>query len=268
MPASPSASLIDGIKGTKSKPKSKKPASVVTDDAIVAQSYTVENLTQEEAFALVKELTEAVDQNYFRLGGVLAAIQGNEWWRDTEHDTFKAFIEGQFGIHYRKAMYLIGIYTSVVDSGVAFDEFDGIGWSKIKEIAAVVTMDNVKDWVAKAKTMTVLQLRDAVQKAMTGTLDKSDDEPTDAVTTITFKVHTDQKETIQKAVEKAMKEAATDYKGVALEAICMNYLSGEKVKAGPKPKTLLDLMQEAGDPVKVLEAFEKAYPNVNLTAEV
>lgn len=236
------------------------------DDLIITTSNEIENLDREEAFELIPELHDSVDFAYFRLGGVLSVVQGKEaWWKDEGYDNFRQFIEGKFGLQYRKAMYLISIYGALVESGVKWESLGGIGWSKAKEIAAILTPSNVDEWVEKAQNATVLQLKEMVKKAQLGTLDKTDTTPdTGDVTTFTVKVHPDQKENINLAIEKAMKEANTEHKGVALEAIGLNYLSGAKVS---KPKSLEEVIK-GYTYEEVLTAFTKVWPEIDLTVHV
>lgn len=253
------------------KKTAKKKASgkevVKQDDAIADSSTALENMGKEEAFELIPTLTNTVDYSYFRLGGVLAVVQSNdEWFKDEGFDTFRDFIESKFGLQYRKAMYLIGIYTNIVEAGVPYQKFDGIGWTKIKEIAGVVTPDNVDEWVDRAKTMSTLALNAYVKKYLQGTLKKSDEKPGTGPTQYTVKVHPDQKATIEQAVEKAMKEANTEFKGVALEAVCMNYLSGAKV-GKTKGTNLQALMNEAGYE-SVLNLVGELWPELDIKVVV
>lgn len=258
-----------GKASTKPKKGKAAPAPEVekAPDLIIATAQEIENLSKEEAYEQIPTLTDSVDFSYFRLGGVLAVIQGKEsWWKDDGYETFRAFIEDRFGLHYRKAMYLIGIYGALVESGVEWEKLSGIGWSKVKEIADIITVENVDEWVEKAKSMTVLQLQEAGKAAKTGSLLKSDETPgaTTGVTTLTFKVHPDQKETITSAVEKAKKEADTEFPGVALEAICLNYLSGAKVA---KPKSLKAIIK-GYTYEEVLQAFAEVFPDIDVSVNI
>ena len=266
---SPSAALMGKSKGKNAAQKAAgkgKKAVAALDDLIEAQSAAVENLTKDEAYLLVPDLTNTVDQSYFKLGGVLAVIQRHEWWRDDGFDNFKGLIESRFGIQYRKAMYLIGIYEALVESGVPYEAFGNIGWTKIKEIAGIVTAENVAEWVERAQLHTTLQLADLVKQANSGTLTKTDETPAEStgVTTFNVKVHVDQKATIEKAVTKAMKEAGTEYKGVALESICLNYLSGAKVG---KPLSLEGTLKKHTYE-EVLDAFGKVFPSIDIVVKV
>lgn len=236
-------------------------------DIIVQTAKEISSLDKETALEIVPSLIDSVDFSYFKLGGVLSAIQDNGWW-EGESDSFKVFIQDNFGLHYRKAMYLINIYDKLVEADIPWAKVSGIGWTKLKELADILTVDNVDEWVELAKSMTTLNLQAAVKAAKAGELnaDGTTDPDSSGVSTITFKVHPDQKETINQAVESAMEEAETEFKGVALEAICMNYLAGGSTKKTPVPS--LTALMEGKDALEVLEAFEVVFPNVNITVEL
>ena len=53
-----------------------------TEDVLNAMSTEIENITKEDAFALVPELIDSVGVSYFKLGGLLSVIQENQWWVD------------------------------------------------------------------------------------------------------------------------------------------------------------------------------------------
>jgi len=252
------------------KKKVKKPAAAAVAlpvDALVQLAHEVENLTREQAFAAVQPLIDTVDYSYVRLGGVLAVIRDHEWWRDAKCESFKELLEKQFGMRYRKGAYLIQIYEDLINSGVEWDQVKSLGWTKLKEISPVLTKDNTAEWVDKAHGLTVLQLHDVVGKfteqALVASGTKLEDVQT-TTTTITFKVHVDQKETIRLAVEKARKEANTEYDAVALEAICINYLAGGKVT---KPKSLKALL-EKHNPEEILHTIGEIWPDIEIEAKI
>lgn len=236
-------------------------------DLIVETVSEIEGMTKEDAFLMVPILIESVDFSYFKLGGILSAIQDNDWWID-EASSFKEFIPEQFGLHYRKAMYLIKIYDGLVEAEIPWSKVSGLGWTKLKELADILTQANVDEWVEKAHNLSVLQLIAAVKAFNTGGLltDGTIDPDTSGVATITFKVHPDQKETIKQAIEQALEESDTEFKGVALEAICLNYLAGGSTKV-PKSLSLSGTMEKY-TVEQVLDAFEVVFPEVPLTAEL
>lgn len=233
-------------------------------DLIVNTAHEVENLKPEKAFLLVPKLLDNIDHGYFRLGGVLAAIQAQGWYQDKGHETFRAFVEAECGIQYRKAMYLIQIYNGLVEAGIPWAKVSHLGWTKLKELANILSPENVDDWVALAENVTVLQLQDHIREATKGESagDSPEVEATESKTsTMTFKVHEDQRVTIEEALAKAKHETGTEHNAVALEAICIDFLgSTSKLKAIPSLKELM-----AGRTVEeVLEIFGEVFPDVSM----
>jgi len=240
-------------------------------DLIVETVSEIESMTKEEAFLIVPSLLENVDFSYFKLGGVLSAIQENGWW-EGHTDNFKEFIPETFGLHWRKGYYLIRIYDRLVEADIPWAKVSDLGWTKLKELADILTNENVDEWVAKANTLSVLQLIAAVKAfkelGKTGlSTDGTTAPDSSGVSTITFTVHPDQKETIKQAIDQALDESDTEFKGVALEAICLNYLAGGSTKAAAKPLSLSGTMEKytVG---QVLDAFEVVFPETNITAEL
>lgn len=230
-------------------------------DVIEDTVAEIENLSKDAAFASIGKLNDSSNFNNFRLGGVLSSIQKNQWWQEQGHESFKSCIEDAYGMEYRKAMYLMGIYNNLVESEVPWSKVSDIGWTKLKELAAILTKENVDEWVEIAKDHTAIQLQARVREAKKGTLASSGSEPTSSdITTFSVKVHGDQKETIKDAVDKAKAEAETEFDGVALEAICISYLSGGKVAKVPSFKEAMATME----PEEVLQTFSAIWPDIDL----
>lgn len=249
--------------------KTGKSAPVEEQDVFEVVSEACENLDKDEAFARVEYLLNGMYFDYFQLGGVLNLIQENEWFREEGYQNFNEFIDDRYGLHYRKARYLIKIYVGLVESGVPWDKVKHLGWTKLKELVDILTVENVDSYAAKADSMTVLQIRQWVanlSKNKSGDGDEDSVVDPEAVSSLTFKVHNDQKETIRQAVDHARKHLGTQFDGVALEAICMNYLSGGTVK--PAASTTLREVLSKTDPRKIVEVFNEIYPEMLITLEI
>ena len=244
----------------------------VEDDLIVNVAHQVENLKEEKAFKLVPQLLDSIDKDYFMLGGVLSSIQAQGWYMDKSYENFRAYVETECGIQYRKAMYLISIYNGLVNSGVSWSKVSDLGWTKLKELAGILSPENVDEWVGYAKDMTTLQLQEYIKQKSANAVAGGDapttqtaakvDEIKKSVTTMTFKVHPDQKETVKAALDKAKHETGTTVDTVALEHIALDFLSGTKLKSLP---TLKELMT-GKSAEEVLEVFGEVFPNVALEA--
>ncbi len=220
----------------------------------------------EEAIAEVTALLNAADENYFRLGGFLSTIQINKHYKAAGFEGFNEFVETVYGMKRRKAEYLIQIYDKLIDSGVPWSKVKDVPWTKLRELASILTLKNADEWVQTALTSTVLQLQEAIKKAKAGTLPTSgitpDSEPS-KVTTFNVKVHADQKLRIEEAIKKARAEAATDYDGVALEAICLNYLAGGNVT---KPVSLKSVLEQH-TAEEILAELEGVFPDASITVK-
>jgi hypothetical protein len=246
-------------------------STVGQSDLIVDTIHQVETLTKENAFAEAHTLVDAGVFSNFKLGGILCKIYGQEDWLGGQ--SFKTVLEQEFPqIKYRKANYLMNIYTNLVESEVVWSQVGHLGWTKLKELAPILTKDNVDAWVKKAESMTVLQLIEAIKNALAvpNSDNPLDDESTKTLTTITFKVYEDQKQTIRDALDKAKIEGGSEFDNVAIENICMNYLSGATivpVKEGsgeiPFEKSLHQLITEKGY-LETLMLVSTMYPDVNI----
>ena len=64
-----------------------------TEDQFVQIAKSVLKLSAQEAIDTVPELLNSVDENYFRLGGVLSVIQDNKYYQSQGYENFKLFIE-------------------------------------------------------------------------------------------------------------------------------------------------------------------------------
>jgi len=255
----------------------KKPVAKVEPDLIAKSATVIEKLTKDKAFAMVTQLLDDSDFNLFKVGGALAVIQDNGWYNDEGFSSLKEFVESRYDMEYRKAMYWIAIYKALVESGVPWTSVKGLGWSKLRLIASVLTLENVDEYVELAKDMTQRQLAEYVKSQKKGSLDsnKTDDdsEPTtqqavaDAkkVTTMTFKVHEDQKEIIREAIDTAKNDADTEFDTVALEAICMSYISGN---GGAQLKQPLEAAMKKAGYAGVFDVFETLWPDIELSVTI
>jgi len=253
------------------KTKAAKPAKEATatatvnkDDVLMVTAHEIENLTKEKALKMADDLLESTGLTDFRLGGVLAVIQREGWFEG--YDSFRGMIEQKYGLQYRKAMYLVGIYNDLVSNQIPWDKVKGLGWTKLMVISHILTAENVDEWVAKANALTVLQLQEAVKAATqaSGTTATTGDEVTSTVSTLTFKVHSDQKETVRSALDKAKAEVSTEFDTVALESICVGYLGGS-VNINKTGGNDLEAAMKGHTYEEVLGMFEKVFPDVDLT---
>jgi len=226
----------------------KKTAVAASTDVIFTTAQDVENLTAAKAFSMVDDLSNDIEQNSFKLGGVLSVVQrkceedAEEWLAGSK--SFKDLCNEKFAIHHRKAYYLISIYTNLVEKEIPYSAVAGLGWSKISRIAPVITLKNVEGWVKKAKAMSFLSLEEAVKKALAKGSAATGGEGSDVTySSMNFKLADEQKKVVKEALAKCKTETNTEYDSVALTNLATGYLGGsvnittEGAAAPAKPLT-------------------------------
>lgn len=244
-------------------------AKAVPVDQIEVLVSQIESLSRDEALSRFVDLLNGVDYNYVQIGGVLAVIRDNEWWDGEGFDNFADFVEQKLGMAYGKAIHLVKIYTSLVESEIPFSAVEDIGWTKARVICAVLNKSNVDHWVELARKLTTVQLKEEVKKAIAkakGDLAEAigeDPATVSDLTTMTFKVYPGQKETIRTALDSAKAAASTEADSVALEALALNFLSGGKVTT---TSSLKKVMQQY-TPQDVLAVFNEIWPDIVITLD-
>lgn len=228
-----------------------------TGDMIADVAAEIETLTKTKALNLAASLSENIEANYFKLGGVLKVISDQGWFEGFE--SFDVFVAEKFGFQSRKARYLMQIYTDLVTKQIPWEKVHHLGWTKLKDLAPILTLENIDEWVAKADGVTVLELQ-AMLKAKHG--EDKGEKTTDEIVTLKYKVKNDQAETISHALAKAKGELQTEYDTVALENICALYLSGNVGSVAPTAD-LKTAMAGAGWE-QALTIFGELYPSIDL----
>lgn len=240
----------------------KKAKSQASGDLIYDIASEVEKLTKDKALKEAQTLALDIETNYFKLGGVLAVIRENTWFEGFE--TFESYVSQEFGFEERKARYLIKIYSSLVKAMIPWEKVSGLGWTKLKDLAEILTLENVDEWVAKAQNITVKELQALLKGA--GTESDASAKTTDDIQTLKFKLKNDQIETVQSALAKAKGEVGTEFDTVALESICGAYL-GNAVVLEAKPGNLKELLaKETWE--DALSALSDAFPDLDISATV
>jgi len=230
-------------------------------DVISQTAKEVENLTKSKARNLADSLANNIEENYFRLGGVLKVISENGWFDG--YDSFDTYVYERFGFQKRKADYLKSIYVNLVDKQIPWDKVAHLGWTKLKDLAPILTLDNVDAWVAKAASLTVLELQAALKAK--GESAGGEVATTDDIVKMKFPFKQDQAETVQHALAKAKGELQTEYDTVALENICAGYLAGN---SGLQYSSDIKQMCKEVGWEAWLTVFAEIYPQIDIEVKV
>jgi hypothetical protein len=238
------------------KKKTEKTGNLILDIA-----HEVESLTKVKALNLAENLAENIEVNYFKLGGVLKLINDNSWF-EGNFQGFDEFVYEKYGFQGRKARYLISIYDNLVTKQIPWDKVSHLGWTKLKDLAPVITPENVDEWVAKAEKCTVLELQALLKAGQPSEGGEKTAKTTDEVVKMTFKLKPDQSDIVNQALAKAKGELHTEYDTVALENICAGYVGGTSQVS--KPFSLDEVIQTTGfEPL--LKRVSEMFPMYDIT---
>lgn len=248
--AAVAAALFPDTKGnTKGK--------LLLNDPMSQLQHEIETLDDaDEIDKIIREVIKNEGVNDFRLGGLFARLNSVKVFEDGQN--FKTFVLDVYGVQYRKAMYLIANYNAVVGAELTWDDVQELGWTKLAKIVPVLTKDNAKEWIEKAKAVNASTLMKLVAAAMKeGVTDLSDTKVQKNFKTRTFQLPEDEVEGVDEAIEHAMKLTSTDAKGIALSYVCNEYLNsaGDKkqsVSAANHQKVVAEL-EDKSELVKNLQ---------------
>lgn len=264
------AAAPESTEGAQVQEQAAKPATVAktkaTGNLIHDVAVDIENLTKTKALNQAEKLAEDIEANYFRLGGVLKLILSQQWYEGFA--SFDAFVLEKFGFQVRKAHYLIQIYTQLVDKQIPWEKVAALGWTKLKDLAPVLTLENLDEWIAKASPCTVMELQAMIKASLNPGTDGASSTTTSDSVVLKFKLHNEQAEAVQSALAKAKGELTTDFDNVALAGICTGYLANASaVNAAPAGEVDLKAMFLSMGYEAVLIAFDAAFPLINLEVE-
>ena len=234
---------------------------VKTGDLIQHVAGEIESLTKIKAINEAEKLADTIETSYFRLGGVLNLIKTNSWFEG--YPDFDTFVFEKFGFQSRKASYLIQIYVNLVTKQIQYESVQHLGWTKLKDLAPVLTLDNLAEWVAKATPCTVLELQ-AMLKAVPNSGEATESKTKDDIVKMTFKLKADQNTLVTSALQKAKGELSTEFDTVALEGICSGYLGGNS--AVSKGYDLDTVIKDTGIEV-MLTRISELFPEFDINVE-
>ena len=124
-----------------------------------------------------------------------------------------------------KARALIQIYNAIVESGIAWAQVQDIGWTKLRAIAPVLDKESAHHWIGVASNHSKKKIIELVKQHLTASGGAVAGSST-ATRVRSFKLHEDQAENVNAAIEKMKKSSTTTDDSAALAAICLDYVGG------------------------------------------
>lgn len=167
---------------------------------------------------------QLIDESYQGLAQLLLETHDNGYYLRWGFANLKDYCEEELGVQYRKVRYLIGIAQTIKDLGVAWDDIEGIGWTKMRILVPLLKEEGVGDWLELAKQYSVKDLETLVKDAKAG-FDISA-EGGDRIVTLTFRMSPESSDIITDALDTAKRMIESTDNVLALEQISYDYVMG------------------------------------------
>lgn len=216
------------------KIKQSKPTTALTislppleADDVADLVHKIENLKKDDAIDWLGKLEDAHERTYFEIGGLLSVIQANKWFEPCA--SFDEWVEKNTGMRRSKARVLVNIYDAISNSGVTWAKVEHIGWAKLRVIARVLKPKNADYWIGFASDHSKTEIIEHVRQELE-TSGVPDANGSTGWRNRTFRLHDDQIEIINVAIEKVKEKSPTLHDSVALEFICQEYLAGQTLE--------------------------------------
>lgn len=175
-----------------------------------------------------KEILEMKKQNetsYMEMARLLSEAYHKEFHIKWGFADFREYCSDELDIEYRKSMYFVDIWDKVKSLNLSKARVTKLGWTKMKDIAAVVTEDNMKELLDNADKMTTRELQEHVKIYRT-----SDGRSKPKTVTMKFVMATGSANIVSDALEEAKKLTENDNEVLALEMICQDWLQEKGVQ--------------------------------------
>lgn len=168
-------------------------------------------------------IKEQVSDQFIEMGMLLLEVERSRHWESLGYSSFDDFVVSVLGFKGRTARYLMAVYRKLVEElDTPRPLLARVGWSKLKEVAAVATKENVTELVefaSKHRTSDVVKKI----KQMRGDVSSED---VRGYGPFTIGLFDDEREVVERALTAAKLEMETDRRGRALVGICADYLAG------------------------------------------
>ncbi len=243
------------------KTAAKTKAKATTEEATESDAPVVDYTHDPAVKALLRKSNNIVEvastlaaqheEIYFKLGGVLAKIHGDNMhitagFEDTA-DGFDAYVNANIGgLGKRKAYYLIKIYRHLRRADITSTQLKAIGWTKARALSKVPVEDLNDEWLEKARTQT----RNDLEAEIKSSYVNAGDTETAKRTIYRFVLVGDANTLVERAIEYSKNECGDVNANAAFENLCTQYLNLNEEMEGAAtalPKTGPELTEYAAE---------------------
>lgn len=184
-----------------------------------------------------KELVREIDRCQIELAEILYKVKYHQLWKQWGYKSFNDYVNRELSLRTGKSFYLIQIYQKlIIDAKVKKEEIKEIGWSKVKEIAPIITENNKQELLLKVKQDCVEELSEEVREIKNTIVEEN----TEPLHIIRFGLYETQYQLWKTAIEKAMKLTNSENMNQIVECILHEFLSGTLEKPEEELKCFLE----------------------------
>lgn len=181
---------------------------------------------------MILDQIQRTDQALREIAKLLFTVYQRSLFTRWGFKNFQEYVEADLGFKYRKANYLVNIWSWYTENVHREDVMDAIwneiGWSKAKELVGVITDENADHWLLRARELNAVQLAEEARKYLklqAGDGGGGGSSGTDDFKTMSFKLTEDQKENVEEAVALASKMSGSEKKGHNVDLISTNFIA-------------------------------------------
>ena len=183
---------------------------------------------------MILDQIQRTDQALREIAKLLFAVYQRSLFTRWGFKNFQEYVEADLGFKYRKANYLVNIWSWYTENVHREDVMDAvwneIGWSKAKELVGVINDENADHWLARARELNAVQLAEECRKYLK-LQDGGDGDGGgssgggDEFKTMSFKLTEDQKANVEEAIELASKMSGSEKKGHNMDLMSTNFIA-------------------------------------------
>lgn len=189
--------------------------------------------------ALILGCFEDIEKNKFSLNQFIYEMYEEEKYKPLGYEKFSDYVEKELPCEYRIAMWYRQMGKVQNLFNISQDVVDSVGWTKFKELAALITdktnPSDVQKMLDYAAAHTFIEVQQYVKKKRAAQHGKEIVEKK----TVSFTWTVPQYEIIQGALSEAMALANTENESLAFEYICGEWMLNHAEGGNPEVKESL-----------------------------
>jgi hypothetical protein len=219
----------------------------------------------------IDSLAQTINEAYVEICELVYEVNKGGYYKQLKHtqsgdryDRFEEYVEDRLGWKDRKGRYFVAIQKKLVlEGGLKKKDLAKIEWSKAGRLSSLPSEERsperLKEWVTKAKDMTVDELQAEINKAKNKALPTGSKRHSEEVfEKEVFHLAPAQAKNVRKALALAEKTAGSDKRGHLIDLICTAFVADGLEEKSVKVTHICDAIERTfGVAVVAIDEAEK-----------